>query len=227
MTPQAALQEFSDLVYTRLDLPQVPQVDMTAFVEWATSPRRSVMGEKALHDSGKGGAYPWRAVHACSDNIWDDEFLSTFPALVAYAGKFPATRWKRVCAIAQLPDEEVFLHTDPDFGVGWRIYLSHGGPKLYFQKFKSRHDQRPQTWAGGGPAAMATLCHEEKHWVDDTGVFPWALTSIRAAHGVSKNNSELGARVTLLLFPDLDSVDWAAHRALLKASTKKYPAIWY
>jgi hypothetical protein len=227
MKPHHVLHEFADLIYTRLDLPQVPQVDVGVLVEWMKDNSRSVMGEKRLHDAGRAAAYPWRAVHACSENVWDADFLRLFPELVFYVNQFPAERWKRVCVIGQLPGEEVFLHTDPDFGLGWRVYLTHGGPKLYFQKFKDRHEDRPQTWATGGPEAMAELCDSERHWVQDSGTYPWALTSIRAAHGVSPNHGELGARVTLLLFPEISSVDWDAHRQLLASSVEKHPAIWY
>lgn len=227
MKPHHVLHEFSDLIYTRLDLPQVPQVDMGVFVEWMADSKRSVMGEKKLHDDGRSAAYPWRAVHACSESAWDADFLRLFPELVFYVNLFPAKRWKRVCVIGQLPGEEVFLHTDPDFGLGWRVYLTHGGPRLYFQKFKERHEERPQTWAVGGPEAMASLCEDARHWVQDSGAYPWALTSIRAAHGVSPNLGEFGARVTLLLFPELGSVDWGANRQLLAASVKKFSPIWY
>lgn len=229
MKPHHTLNEFADLVYTRLDLPQVPNVDVDQLVSWMQSNSRSVMGEKNLHDSGRAAEYPWRAVHACSDNVWDEDFLRLFPELVRYTELFPARRWKRVCIIGQLPQSEVFLHTDPDFGVGWRIYLNHGGPRLYFQKFKQPYEERPQTWASGGPDAMAKMCRDDRHYVQDSGAYPWALTSIRAAHGVSRNDSNLGARVTMLLFPELESVDWAASRALLQAGSTKYAntAIWY
>lgn len=196
---------------------------------WAMGSHRSVMGEKQLHDRSKGGGYPWRAVHACSENEWDEEFAFQFPKLVEYVDNFPTNSWKRICVISQLADSEVFLHTDPDAGVGWRIYLNHGGPRLYFQRFKERHSERPQTWASGGPAAIADLCHGDRVYVDDEGVYPWALTSIRAAHGVERNTAHTGARTTMLLFPHPEAVDHSAHQELLLRSAERYKSttIWY
>lgn len=229
MKPHHVLLNFADLIYTRLDLPQVPQVDMDAVVRWMQSKNRSVMMSKKLHDDESGNKYPWRAVHAYVDGRWDVEFAEMFPELIEYLKNFPTSMWRWVCVVGQLQDSEVFLHTDPDFGVGWRVYLSHGGPKLYFQKFKERHEERPGTWATGGPQGMAELCDQEKLYVDDCGAYPWAITSIRAAHGVSPNPSALGARVTLLLAPEPEAVDWPAVRALLARSTQLYKdtAIWY
>lgn len=229
MTPESYLGHIADLIYTRLDLPPVPTVDKASLTEWMVSNQRSLMNEKKLHDDGRKANYPWRAVHACSENKWDPEFVQRFPDLVMYTQHFPTLRWKRVCVIGQLPDEEVFLHTDPDFGIGWRIYLTHGGPKLYFQKFKERHAERPQTWASGGPSAMSEICKPEKFYVEDSGTYPWALSSIRAAHGVSRNDQNLGDRVTLLLFPEIATVDRLALQSMLEAGASKYAdtAIWY
>jgi hypothetical protein len=234
MTPQDFAGAAHDLIYTRLDLPALPSVDVEALLDWMFDKQRSVMGEQRLHDTHtRGGThintYPWRAVHACSDDVWDSDFKQHFPQLVGYLRHFPATSWKRVCVVCQLAGSQVFIHTDPDFGVGWRVYLNHGGPRLYFQKFKTRHSVRPQTWASGGPQGIEALCQPERHYVNGSGTYPWALTSIRAAHGVEENTAETGARVTLLLFPNIDTVDTAAHTDLLLRSARKFSdtAIWY
>lgn len=230
MTPQEFAGAAHDLVYTRLDLPALASIDMDGLLDWMFCKQRSVMAEQKLHDTHtEAQTYPWRAVYACSDNVWDRDFARRFPQLVAYLSHFPATSWKRVCLVCQLAGAKVFVHTDPDFGVGWRIYLNHGGPRLYFQKFKARHSTRPQTWASGGPSAIETLCQPDKHYVDDEGAYPWALTSIRAAHGVEENTASTGARVTMLLFPHIESVDAAAHTDMLLRSARKFSdtAIWY
>jgi len=224
------VSDCQDLIYTRLDLPQLPHVDQGALTKWMVDKNRAVMVEQALHaNNTNSNLYPWRAVVACRNNCWDTSFAEAFPELVSYTQLFPTTYWRQVSVLAQLPDKEVFLHTDPDVNLGWRIYLSHGGPKLYFQKFKQRHEVRPQTWAGGGPTAMKDLCEAERIYVEDKGCYPWALTATRAAHGVSVCRHAIGARITMLLFPDPKCVDESAHQELIGRSSEKYAdtAIWY
>lgn len=230
MTPEQKLGDLADLVFTRLDLPQVPEVDESALLEWIRDQRRAVLNEKRLHDEGAPDArYPWRAVYAFHRGVWDADFVRAFPSLVDYMAHFPTGEWLGICLLAQLPGESVFLHTDPDYGVGWRVYLNHGGPRLFFRRFRERYATRPETWSGGGPDAMARLCEGEPIYVEEQGRFPWALTSIRAAHGVEPSPGELGARVTILLIPNPQAVDHEAHRALLRRSAEKYArtAIWY
>jgi len=230
MTPEQSLGPASDLVFTRLDLPQLPRIAIEDLVAWMTNGGRDVIREHALHQKNMPGVqYPWRAVTVCENNHWEESFEHCFPELRAYVDLFPTTRWRKIALLAQLPGEDVFLHTDPDFGVGWRIYLNHGGPRLYFQKFKERRAERPSTWLSGGPSAIESLCQAERHYVEEAGTFPWALTSIRAAHGVEPHHSDVGARITMLLFPDRGFVDREAHVELLLRSARTYAdsAIWW
>lgn len=230
MTIELSLGLASDLIYTRLDLPQVPDFSSSELLAWMEASNRKVIEDRATHQRNMPRAeYPWRAIEVCENNRWEPSFVAQFPQIRSYLDHFPATSWRKVVLLAQLPGENVFLHTDPDHGIGWRIYLSHGGPRIYFQKFKDRLSERPQTWQTGGPAAIETLCQPERHYVNDAGSFPWALTSIRAAHGVEPHHSEVGARITMLLFPHADSVDHGRHEELLLRSATVHAdsAIWW
>lgn len=220
----------SDLIYTRLDLPHPPAIDRAEFDDWLVSASRTLMRSKFAYEASEGKEYPWRGIVACADNVWEPEFAQRFPELVRYCGLFPASYWHRVCVLAQRPNASVFVHTDPDHFIGWRIYLSHGGPKLYFRKFKERLKERPETWASGGPAAIDALCSDERHYVTAAEEpFSWALTSIRAAHGVEPGEISLGDRVTVVLLPDPSSIDQTAHERLLRQSAAKHAdtALWY
>lgn len=230
MTPANALGPASDLIYTRLDLPQLPQTDIQALLLWMKDERRKVIDDQGTHQRHMPHQrYPWRAVTVCLDNRWEQSFVAQFPELYSYVGNFPAGAWRKVALLTQLPGEDVFLHTDPDFGIGWRIYLSHGGPRLYFQKFKHRLSERPGTWQTGGPDAIQALCQPERHYVNDVGSYPWALTSVRAAHGVEPLASERRPRITMLLFPDAGTVNHKSHQELLLRSAEIYKdsAIWW
>ncbi len=228
--PDYGLGAFHDLIFTRLDLPPVPEIDQQKLLSYIQNKNRLLIPEHKLHDKNADEAvYPWRAVYAFSKGKWCCEFSELFPAIPTYLEAFPTTAWRAVIILTQLPGQKVFLHTDPDFGIGWRVYLNHGGPRLYFKRFISRDNSRIETWSGGGPDSMESLCQPESIFVSETGSFPWALTSIRAAHGVEPNDKTLGARVTLLLVPHHDCIDHAKHQKLLQQSVTKYAntAIWY
>jgi hypothetical protein len=220
----------TDLIYTRLDLPQMPEIDSKAVTDWMLCSQREVIDERRVHQSNTSNQeYPWRAVYVCSNSVWNESFVATFPQLREYLNHFPTNAWRRVILLAQLPNEHVFLHTDPDAQIGWRLYLNHGGPRLYFQKFKERHVERPSTWLNGGPKAMQELCSPERIYVEDKGAYPWALTSVRAAHGVEPHCATLGARITMLLFPEPSAIRVADHHSLLWRSAEKFSdtAIWF
>jgi hypothetical protein len=228
--PENDLGLAKDLIYTRLDMPELPSIDTDKLISWIKSNQRSEIKEKRLQQVAEGEKpYPWRAVCAYTANAWDTEFATNFGPLIRYLENFPNKAWRHVAVLCQLENQGVFLHTDPDYGIGWRIYLNHGGPRLYFQKFKELHNNRPETWSSGGPQSIKNLCESNKIYVNDVGAYPWALTSIRAAHGVEPNNAGFGARITLLLFPDFTTLDLIKHEELLLRSAKKFKstAIWY
>lgn len=219
-----------NLIYTKLDMPKLPRIDIKKLMEWIRDNQRFEIKEKRLQQIAQNEkAYPWRAVCAYTANAWDTEFADNFGPLIQYLKNFPTKSWRHVAVLCQLENQDVFLHTDPDYGIGWRIYLNHGGPRLYFQKFKQLRNNRPETWSSGGPQSIENLCESNKIYVNDVGAYPWALTSIRAAHGVEPNNAGFGARITLLLFPDLTTLDLIKHEELLLRSAKKFKstAIWY
>lgn len=230
MTAEESLGSAADLIYTRLDLPQPPDIDLDALLQWASEPNRQRIDQQGLYEKNKANSeYPWVAVYACYQNRWDADLRERFPEIFDYTKNLPATRWRSVVVLCQRPDRDVFLHTDQDWGIGYRMYLNHGGPRTYVQKFKERHANRPGTWASGGPEGIVAMCEPERHYINDSGRYPWAITAIRAAHGVEKNAAALGSRITVVMVPDPTSIDYSAHQALLLRSADKFrdSAIWY
>ncbi len=223
------LRPIDDLIYTRLDLPQPPEVDTAALSAWVAEAQRQAIAEDGLYAQNTGQVYPWVTAYALRRNNFDPSFAERFPEIVEYIKNFPTTRWKGISILCQRSDRDVFLHTDPDYGIGWRVYLSHGGPRLYLKKFKERHTERPQTWSNGGPEGMERMCHPERIYAQDVGRFAWAMSAIRAAHGVERNDGAFGDRITMALVPELDYVDQAANEAMLRRGAEKYAdtAIWY
>lgn len=227
-----ALGKYAGLIFTKLDLPQPPSVDLQKLLQWMNAAHRKLL-QAQIADFNKvfpDKQYPWRPVWAHDGTAWDAEFAEQFPELVAYVKLFPATDWRRVILLAQLPDEEVFLHVDPDLGIGWRAYLTLGGPQLYFRKFKDWTPLAENAFTGTPTAKIQARVEDSKIYVPAPSTpYPWALTSVCAAHGVEKNIGTLEARIALLIMPKHESVDVAAHHDLLSRSTTKYAsdAIWY
>lgn len=228
-----APKPLSDLIYTRLDLPQPPEVDREKLTAWINANNaREPIQSQTLYEKNMNQSYPWIAaniVHQGGD--FNPSFAESFPEIVEYLKNFPTTKWRSIVVLSQRQNRQAFLHTDPDMGmgIGWRVYLSHRGPRLYVQKFKERLSERPQTWASGGPGAIEELCVPERIYVNDSGRYAWALTSIRAAHAVEPNPEEIGSRLVMLLAPEPSCVDYEATEKMLRGGAEKYSdtAIWY
>lgn len=232
MQDKYSLGDYAGLIFTKLDLPQVPRVDTTKLLAWMNSADRKLMRAqmKGFADVFPNGTYPWRPVWAHDGLVWDAEFSRQFPELVEYVKLFPAQEWRRVCLLAQLPDQEVFTHIDPDFGIGWRVYLTAGGPQLYFNKFKDWAPDREDAQAGTPTEEILDRIQPERIYVPiPEAPYPWAMTSICAGHSVAKNTGSADARIVILIMPKLESIDVAAHHELLRRSTQKFQseAIWY
>lgn len=227
-----AIRPIEDLIYTRLDLPQPPEVDRDKLIAWiADNNSRAPIQSQVLYEKSTEDSYPWIAANIVNQGEFNLSFMESFPEIVEYLKHFPTTKWRSIVVLSQRQNREGFLHTDPDLGmgIGWRVYLSHRGPRLYIRKFKERLTERPQTWASGGPRAIEELCVPERIYVNDSGRYAWALTSIRAAHAVECNPEELGSRFVMLLVPEPSHVDYAAAEHMLRNGAEKYSdtAIWY
>ena len=232
MRDQYSLGAYAGLIFTKLDLPPVPPVDVDKVLEWMNASSRQVITETVASYKQRfpEKQYPWRPVRAHDGKAWDIEFKTQFPELVEYVNLFPPHVIGRVLLLAQLPDEDVYAHTDPDLGIGWRVYLTSGGPKLYFNKFKGWHKDNADAQIRIGFPEIPSRIKPERFYapLPDTP-HPWALTSICAAHSVEKNTASATARLVILILPKYGSVDAAAHHDLLRRSTEKYAedAIWY
>lgn len=227
-----SLGKYAGLIFTKLDLPQVPAIDTTKVLEWMNSADRKLMHTqvRGFNNTFPGKTYPWRPVWAHDGKTWDTDFAKKFPELVDYIKLFPATAYRRVCLLAQLPDQDVFTHVDPDFGLGWRVYLTTGGPRLYFNKFKDWRPDAEDAQAGVQTSEILDLIQPERIYVPaPEAPYPWAITSCCAGHSVEKNEGTADARIVILIMPELESIDVAAHHDLLRRSTEKFAneAIWY
>lgn len=225
------LGRFSDLIFCPLDLPAAPEVARDAFVAWVNEAReKSITNEQRLALNGPE-AYPWNSAYAAYHGEWRCGFDSRFPEIPAYLALFPTRAWTCVNVLVQEPQNDVWLHTDPDPVLGWRVYLGHGGARLFFCPTVERRNTRLSTWTENGRRDWSKFVRTDERLYArmpaDSSAF--ALTSLRAAHGVETHHGEMGERTTLLLVPDPGHIDINAYLDLLERSVKKYEdyALWY
>lgn len=201
---------FNKLIYTPLDLPEPPTIDIEKFNVWSTESRKlDLERENKLMAAKSGGRYipasstgkkilnyPWEPAHALdpSREDWNFEFDKWFPELVDYINLFPFRKLKSINFIKQKPGVEAFLHTDPDDWLGFRFYLQNNIKRdcLYFRKLKNNYatGKRYSTYeydkTGTKYRNWEELCEETRLYVDQKNKekYAWALTSAWAAHGI-------------------------------------------
>ena len=223
------LGRFTDLIFCPLDLPAPPAVARDALVDWVGAARAaSPTNEERLAGAG---AYPWSSAYAAHHGAWRHGFEARFPEVCAYLELFPVRSWTCVNVLIQEPQQDVWLHTDPDPVLGWRVYLGHGGARVFFCPALERARTRLSTWTPEGRRDWSKFVRtDEKLYARlPSSSCAWTLNSYRAAHGVETHAGAAGERVTLLLIPDLEQLDMESYLALLERSVREYRdyAIWY
>jgi hypothetical protein len=226
------LGRFTDLIYCPLDLPTPPAVPRSDLLDWVARARgASKTREERLSDHAASAAYPWNSAYAARSGRWLEEFDTRFPQLVAYLGLFPTADWSCVNVLVQEPQAEVWLHTDPDPVLGWRVYLGHGGARVYFHPMRERRRERLATWTAQGRRDWSRFVDTSRRLYATVPAdsCAWTLNACRAAHGVEAHGGAAGERTTLLLVPEVGAIDLDRYLALLERSVAKYSehAIWY
>ena len=249
--------QFRDLIYIPLDLPEPPKVDIDLFTDWAFTKAPKLVGninhpetgQKIMHFEERGmkgwGFYPWiqvSAFHHGYSNSWISEFDKIFPDVVEYIHLFPYNILSGVTILLQKSNVAAPLHTDADDWLGMRFYL-HNEVKedaLYFCPRKTNENNRIATYIVDSENVYPQ--EWEKYLDLDKKIYSshpcqrhaWALTSTRAAHGIEAFEYDRCARVTFLVHSHRPSVNhnaWNHDKLydLLTRSLDKYPdyAIWW
>jgi len=229
---QEQLGRFSDLIFCPLDLPPPPRVGRDALVRWVQEAReQSITNEERLSRSANAASYPWSSAYAAYHGEWRCGFDAQFPEIPSYLDLFPTDAWICVNVLIQEPQTDVWLHTDPDPVLGWRVYLGHGGARVFFCPTIERRRSRLSTWTAEGRRDWSKFVRTDQKLYArlPADACAWALTSLRAAHGVETHRGAMGERTTLLIVPDPERIDMAAYLDLLERSVRKYEeyAIWY
>lgn len=180
-----------------------------------------------------------------TDKPWVAEFDKLFPDIVDYYAMFPMANYRSLGFIRQNPGMEVWDHSDMDGWIGFRFYVQNTcrTEKLHFNKIAPEHltRNRYRTYIvdeSGKPVTrdFTKICVPERVYPkNNTGTYPWALTSSLACHGIDAIELD-ESRLTCIMecwptdgpnvrsgFKVRETID------LLERSISKYPAevIWY
>jgi hypothetical protein len=246
------LEPFKNLIYIKLDLPDVPNFDQELFKDWCRDNYREVVkplkdragSERFPSKSKINPGYPWKTawIYGIKNNDnppWYYNFDTVFPDLVRYIEHYPIDQLEDIGAAQILMQKilsEVGPHTDPDPWFGIRTYLSDEKKderaKLYFcPSYNDLEEHIPfwkQTETGFEPNKMSDFFDVDNKKIvqENYGKFSCMFNSVRAAHGVEKHMGATGERALLLVaFKRLNSKKL---KDLLERSIARYPntAIW-
>ena len=236
------MTDWRNLIFSPLDLPDPPEVDMEEFLKWHADQKAFMLEHNTnrIKSSKIYGGYGWIISWAMwwntykLDNPWICDFDKRFPELVEYINLFPFKQLKSISFLNQKGGAEVNPHSDPDRMWGMRFYLKNKTKDaLYFSRMKEPNDFRINTMEdeNGNPVTEKKnhleFCKDEKIYAR----FPkdecaWMLNSYRAWHGLDKNSSPTGSRITVAIIGEYDENKLYK---LLENSTQKYNnyQIWW
>lgn len=156
---------YHDIIYTRLDLPEPPNLDEDKFQWWCEKSAnflRSLTGPQYIKSNGievkytsayhdnmnvRKEPFPYTMFPAMSryksltDDPWVENFDKLFPDMVEYYNLFPGQKFRSLGFIKQNSNMKVWDHTDNDEWIGFRSYLKNtcSTDNLYFRKFKKEY----------------------------------------------------------------------------------------
>jgi hypothetical protein len=234
--------DWRNLVFSPLDLPDPPEVDTDKFLAWHSDQKEYMLlhNQNRINSTKLYGGYCWHVSWAKwyttynTKQPWICDFDKRFPELVEYLELFPFKQTKSISFLNQIGGATVEPHTDPDELWGMRFYLKNKNKDaLYFSRTKeiSDHQMRTMEDSNGNPLTekrnYLDYCKDEKLYAR----FPkeqcaWMLNSNRAWHGVDKNSTPTGSRITCTIMGEYDKDKLFK---LLEKSTQKHKEyqIWY
>ena len=231
-----------NLIFSPLTLPDLPDVDMDEFIRWHSDQKKFMLqhNQNKVNSTNIYGGYCWHISWAIwwntyeLDNPWICDFDKRFPELVEYIGLFPFKKIKSISFLNQIGGATVEPHSDPDSMWGMRFYLKNKTKDaLYFSRMKEPNNHRIATMEDEDGNILnerrnhLEFCRDEKIYAS----FPkqkcaWMLNSHRAWHGLDKNASPTGSRITCAIIGEYDQ---SKLENLLQSSTDKYSnyQIWF
>jgi hypothetical protein len=203
---------FLDVLYTPIDLPPCPEIDVKKLREWLTDsyPKQQHLinitaGEIQSHNKLKDN-YPWNFTFAKFFD-WQNGFEHQFPELVEYITQIYGICDSEIGVVAVLPIRDKpskvkFWHTDPD-KFGLRFYVANN---QYKENTIVMKKGRPET--SDADMHGKTFDETDNRLINET-IYrtniihprqPFYLNNWKAAHAVEFNVE--GERIAILLGTD-------------------------
>lgn len=134
-----------------------------------------------------------------TDNPWVEDFNTLFPEMVHYFRMFPGAYFRSLGFIKQNTNMPVWDHTDNDEWIGFRFYMKNNchDNRLFFKKVKpeymtgNRYNTYMETPEGKKVRDFTNICDQSKIYPkNNIGRYAWALTSVKAAHGIDASGED-------------------------------------
>lgn len=143
----------TDILYTPLDTPDVPGVDIPKLLSWVAkhTTTQEISGRQdASKMSELSESYPWNIIYPRHNSAWQFDFDKEFPELANYFYSAFSMQEEDLFSVVLLPVKTEFAgmgfwHSDPD-EYGLRMYLENEEPDdfLLIRPTKFPYDTRPQ-----------------------------------------------------------------------------------
>lgn len=143
----------TDILYTPLDTPDVPDVDISKLLAWVAK-HTFTQEIDGRQDASKmpelAESYPWHIMYPRHNSAWQFDFEKEFPELAHYFYSAFDMNEEDLYSVVLLPVKTEFAgmgfwHSDPD-EYGLRLYLENQEPDdfLLIRPTKYPYDTRPQ-----------------------------------------------------------------------------------
>lgn len=215
-----------DILYTPLDTPLSPNVDLDKLLKWVKehgtnqnlSTRLDASKETAVQDT-----YPWNIVYPMDRKSWCFDFDREFPELADFFSsgyKINATDLRKVVLLPVKPGFSGlgFWHSDPD-PTGLRMYLANQETEdfLLIKPTVEPYDARPNFSITDLDAVPIQDKTYSAKLLDPRQTF--YLNNIRAIHAVNVTTNT--TRIAVIVFPEPNNLKEHLNK-LIVDSAKKY-----
>jgi hypothetical protein len=226
-----------DILYTPLDIPPTPPVDVGVLLEWIKTSKKNQI-EKPLQGTQNAEStippeiYPWVITYARINHEWQCDFDKRFPILARFFYEGFGLTEDELARVVILPVKPKFVgrgfwHSDPD-EVGLRVYLENQDipNSLWIKPTTEKHNTRGHIHQRA--ESLVNSVHADKYLQDKTHVAEivsptqaFYLNNVRAVHAVNVNDP-VAVRIACIVAVKGD-VMTDKIRKLIVDSAAKYP----
>lgn len=231
--------ELLDILYTPVDVPDLPRFDRSALDEWCfRNYGQFINDRKDGKEVTPDKIYPWDIVYVRDKYRWIDNFENQFPQLANYFPSAFLLKEEDIKSIVLLPIKPNYTgakywHSDPD-EVGLRLYLENNESDTDFllfkptvKKFNTREGVRRAAIPPDGISSVLQDKIYSAKLMKPTQAF--YINNVRAVHTVNVESPNL-KRLAVLIITDRNAWNFfEPTKELIMNSAKKFTkyALWW